>query len=111
MPHSFLSFLVLLYLLFTAQTHAQSLSILNDGGATPYAYFGCYNETTQLNNTGGVRALAGGSQQSSTVMTVKTCLDFCKKSQYAGLEYGQYALIPLITFFPFRSLAAQQTKC
>lgn len=76
-------------LLLLAQAQAQTLSDLNDAAAAPYAYYGCYNETTQLNNTDGTRALTGGSQQSSQTMTVRSCLDFCKKTQYAGLEYGQ----------------------
>lgn len=59
-----------------------------------WEYFGCQNETTNLNNTNGVRALNGGTQEALDGMTVDTCLNFCAGGSYAfaGLEYTRYAL-------------------
>lgn len=78
-----------------------------------YAYHGCYNETTDLPDTTGVRALAGGANLVKPGgMTVETCLDFCKtgagdasggksgRFKFAGLEYARCVLN-----FPFWSFS------
>ncbi|KAH8814939.1 WSC domain-containing protein, partial [Xylogone sp. PMI_703] len=58
-------------------------------GLGAYKYFGCYNETVLLNNTGNVRALSGGPTESLDDMTIATCINFCGNNSYtfAGLEY------------------------
>ncbi|RFU32443.1 hypothetical protein B7463_g3865, partial [Scytalidium lignicola] len=58
-------------------------------GIGAYNYYGCYNETVQLNNTGNLRALSGGPTESLNNMTVATCINFCGNNSYtfAGLEY------------------------
>ncbi|KAI1266809.1 WSC domain-containing protein [Xylariaceae sp. FL1019] len=74
---------------------SQSLSIVNSSDA--YAYIGCYNETTTLPNTNGLRALSGGITEAlPDTMTVSRCLDFCQHNdtthgayQLAGLEYSR----------------------
>jgi hypothetical protein len=60
-------------------------------GSQGYVYYGCYNETTLINGTGGRRALSGGIMEASDVMTVSTCIDYCSSSGYrfAGLEYQE----------------------
>jgi hypothetical protein len=55
-----------------------------------YKYMGCYNETSGVAGSGGVRALSGGSEAQTNLMDVGTCLNFCGGSKYAGLEYGEY---------------------
>ena len=37
--------------------------------ASNYAYAGCWNETTQVPNTGGLRALSNGNSVSSAILT------------------------------------------
>lgn len=63
-------------------------------GTAKWTYYGCWNETTTVNNTAQLRALSGGTTESGDNMTVQTCLDFCGGSTYAGLEYTQYAHSP-----------------
>ena len=60
-------------------------------GTASWVYYGCWNETTGMNQTGGVRALTGALEAADT-MTVQTCLDFCsgKGLSLAGLEYTRY---------------------
>ena len=60
-------------------------------GNDQYQYFGCYNETTAVNGTGGKRALYGGSMESLDIMTANLCLNFCNGDgfKYAGLEYAK----------------------
>ncbi|RAL60372.1 hypothetical protein DID88_000148 [Monilinia fructigena] len=57
--------------------------------ASSYTYFGCYNETSNTNRTGGLRALNGGVNEALDVMTVPLCMAFCKSNgyAYAGIEY------------------------
>ncbi|KAK3984154.1 hypothetical protein QBC44DRAFT_253537, partial [Cladorrhinum sp. PSN332] len=62
-----------------------------------YSYLGCYNETTNLPNTSGERALYGGiNLVAPDVLTVEKCWDFCATNntaieyKYAGLEYARY---------------------
>jgi hypothetical protein len=64
---------------------------------------GCYNETTDLPNTTGVRALSGGTNLvAAGNMTVEMCWAFCRTGagdasggksgsfKFAGLEYARY---------------------
>ncbi|KAL1841288.1 hypothetical protein VTJ49DRAFT_7233 [Mycothermus thermophilus] len=79
-----------------------SLTIYNDPSTTGYTYHGCYNETTDLPNTTGLRALHGGKVEIEPgEMTVQRCLQHCSsgagdaqggntaKFQFAGLEYAR----------------------
>ncbi|KAK4128814.1 WSC-domain-containing protein, partial [Parathielavia appendiculata] len=63
---------------------------------------GCYNETTDLPNTTGARALSGGTNLvAAGNMTVETCWAFCRTGagdasggktasfKFAGLEYAR----------------------
>jgi hypothetical protein len=61
------------------------------GGTNGYSYAGCWNETTSVAGTNGVRALSGGKMESNDTATVSSCLAYCGASnyQYAGLEYAQ----------------------
>lgn len=64
-------------------------------GSSDYTYKGCYNETANLPDAPGTRALSPGtSQVSPDEMTPETCLAFCASGShtYAGLEYSRYAL-------------------
>jgi hypothetical protein len=63
-------------------------------GNSKYAYYGCYNETTKINNTAGLRALRGGTSESLDIMTVPMCLKFCRGFEFAGLEYARFASPP-----------------
>ncbi|KAI9645536.1 hypothetical protein NHQ30_006278 [Ciborinia camelliae] len=42
--------------------------------SSSYTYLGCYNETSNTNSTGGLRALHGGVTEALDVMTVPLCL-------------------------------------
>ncbi|KAB8301302.1 hypothetical protein EYC80_003183 [Monilinia laxa] len=57
--------------------------------ASSYTYFGCYNETSNTNRTGGLRALNGGVNEALDIMTMPLCMAFCKSNgyAYAGIEY------------------------
>lgn len=55
-----------------------------------YKYMGCYNETSGVTGSGGVRALSGGSEVQTNLMDVGTCLNFCGGSKFAGIEYGEF---------------------
>ena len=64
-------------------------------GSDVYKYHGCYNETTQVQDSAEERALAGGSHLvKAGKMTVPMCLDFCTSNgtqyKYAGLEWSRY---------------------
>lgn len=56
--------------------------------STGWDYHGCFNETTTVNGTGGLRALYG-IEETLTTMTVPICLAYCQSNSYsfAGLEY------------------------
>ena len=58
-------------------------------GTSTWTYYGCYNETTLLNGTNGLRALNGGVMETLDTLTVQTCLTYCAGNSYAfaGLEY------------------------
>ena len=77
----------------TAETSTQTATIAQ--GSDGYKYLGCYNETTTVNGTAGLRALNGGVQQADDTMTVQMCLGFCKSNgmEFAGLEYTRYVCI------------------
>ncbi len=90
-----------------AQAQTQALEIVSSGSG--FVYHGCYNETTELPDTLGVRALNGGTNEVKPGnMTVDMCIAFCKtgagdasggksgRFAYAGLEYARY-----VFFFRF----------
>ncbi|KAH7270135.1 WSC domain-containing protein [Fusarium redolens] len=59
-----------------------------------YKYYGCYNETMQIQDSAQERALTGGSHLvKAGKMTVPICLEFCASNgtqyQYAGLEWSR----------------------
>ncbi|KAH7197377.1 WSC domain-containing protein [Fusarium flagelliforme] len=63
-------------------------------GSNEYTYYGCYNETTQVQDSAEERALADGSHLvKAGKMTVPMCLDFCTSNgtqyKYAGLEWSR----------------------
>jgi hypothetical protein len=63
-----------------------------------WVYYGCYNETTTINGTDGLRALYG-IEETLTTMTVPTCLAYCQSNSYsfAGLEYTRFVLFSLLS--------------
>jgi hypothetical protein len=66
-------------------------------GSKEYKYYGCYNETTQIQDSAEDRALADGTHLvGAGRMTVPMCLEFCASNgteyKYAGLEWSRYAL-------------------
>lgn len=105
-PPTLVPFLLPLVLSSAAAT-AQSttpadLEIVNNP-SSGWVYHGCYNETTDLPDTTGVRALANGANRVSPgEMTVQMCWDFCStgagdskggtsaRFKFAGLEYARY---------------------
>ncbi|KAI1329610.1 WSC domain-containing protein [Xylariaceae sp. FL0255] len=108
MPHetkltisSLFPLLLLLLLLFMPQAHSQTptptpLQIINNT-TSGYVYIGCWNETTDLPDTNGLRALSGGiNEVLPGSMTVSVCADFCAHNdtshgpyKLAGLEYSR----------------------
>ncbi|KAL6919863.1 hypothetical protein FSST1_003889 [Fusarium sambucinum] len=63
-------------------------------GSDDYKYFGCYNETTQIQDSAEDRALADGTHLvKAGKMTVPVCLEFCTSNgtqyKYAGLEWSR----------------------
>ncbi|KAI0506114.1 WSC domain-containing protein [Xylaria bambusicola] len=77
-----------------AQSSNNTLTIV-DGSASDYVYIGCWNETSALPGTTGLRALDGASETLPEEMTVERCLHFCahdrpsRPYQLAGLEYSR----------------------
>ncbi|KAI1369343.1 WSC domain-containing protein [Xylaria arbuscula] len=75
-------------------TTTTNLTIV-DGSSSNYVYAGCWNETSALPDTTGLRALDGASETLPGEMTVEKCLDFCAQTrpsrpyQLAGLEYSR----------------------
>ncbi|KAM0379477.1 hypothetical protein ACHAPK_000052 [Fusarium culmorum] len=64
-------------------------------GSYDYKYHGCYNETTQIQDSAEDRALADGTHLvKAGKMTVPMCLDFCTSNgtqyKYAGLEWSRF---------------------
>lgn len=80
-----------------AIVHAQddgnsTLSIYED--SDQYTYHGCYNETTNIEGSGGSRALPSGiTEVREDEMTVPMCLDICgqgdEEYRYAGLQWAR----------------------
>ncbi|KAI6761080.1 hypothetical protein HG531_001633 [Fusarium graminearum] len=73
-------------------------------GSDNYKYHGCYNETTQIQDSAKYRALADGTHLvKAGKMTVPMCLDFCTSNgtqyKYAGLEWSRSFQICLLDFF------------
>lgn len=69
------------------------VSVYNDS-TNKYHYYGCYNETTEVEGSAGSRALNGGTTLVKPgEMTVPMCLTFCAsgdvKYRYAGLEWAR----------------------
>ena len=80
----------------------QKPSIYIPPSKSGYTYLGCYNETTDLADTAGLRALNGGKSAAKPgEMTVDMCLEFCSTGAgdskggntarfvYVGLEYSR----------------------
>ncbi|KAK4033135.1 putative fungistatic metabolite [Parachaetomium inaequale] len=87
-----------------AAATAQSTSPLTivTAPSSGYTYHGCYNETTGLPDTAGMRALGGGTNLvRAGNMTVEMCWEFCRsgagdasggktgKFLFAGVEYAR----------------------
>ncbi|RGP65649.1 carbohydrate-binding wsc [Fusarium longipes] len=77
----------------STKTNASQPSIYRGSGE--YKYYGCYNETTQIQDSAQDRALADGTHLVRTGrMTVPLCLEFCASNgteyKYAGLEWSRY---------------------
>ncbi|KAF4972186.1 hypothetical protein FZEAL_9648 [Fusarium zealandicum] len=99
MPGSFSSILTFLTLLIFLAT-AHDIRASNDTEPTvykesnKYKYYGCYNETVEIEDSAEVRALNGGAHLVDTKqMTVPMCLDFCTSNgsyQYAGVEWSRF---------------------
>ncbi|KAF3015627.1 hypothetical protein E8E14_011032 [Neopestalotiopsis sp. 37M] len=76
-----------------AQTDNETdFSIYNSSSV--YHYAGCWNETTEIADSTGARALPDISLAQAGTLTVEICLDFCANNQstpykYAGLEYSR----------------------
>ncbi|KAI1312409.1 WSC domain-containing protein [Xylaria venustula] len=79
---------------------APVLQIVNGSDSdSTYSYAGCWNETSDLAGTNGLRALDGTSEVLPGEMTVQKCLDFCAHGnsssgaahayRLAGLEYSR----------------------
>lgn len=84
--------LYLLAVLVQAQDANGSLTIYDD--SDKYKYYGCYNETTQIEGSSQNRALVGGiNEVKEGEMTVPMCLNFCANGRtqyrYAGLEWSR----------------------
>ncbi|KAK6063498.1 37S ribosomal protein S26, mitochondrial [Seiridium cupressi] len=82
----------LLAITIFAPTAAAGLQIYN--ASSTYHYAGCWNETTDIAQSSGERALPDVSLEQPGTMTVEVCLDFCAHNQsssykYAGLEYSR----------------------
>ncbi|KAI6785672.1 uncharacterized protein J7T54_006006 [Emericellopsis cladophorae] len=72
--------------------HAKGLSIYDDSNT--YVYRGCYNETTDQEDSSGVRALDGGiTEVREDEMTVELCLEICgdggTEYRFAGLQWAR----------------------
>ena len=88
------------------QTQAAATTVeIYTAPGSGYKYHGCYNETTELPDTLGVRALNGGTNEVRPGnMTVDMCIAFCGtgagdasggktgKFAFVGLEYARYVL-------------------
>lgn len=88
----------LLYMLsvLVSPGHAQSnntVSVYQPDNT--FSYQGCYNETTEIPNSSGTRALSGGiTEVREDEMTVPLCLDICSEEDeeyvFAGLQWARW---------------------
>lgn len=85
-------FLKPITLLATVVMEAAAQSIYS--GDAQWAYKGCFNETTNLNGSAGLRALNNGPTATLATMTVPVCLTSCKGYKYAGVEYTKFVASP-----------------
>ncbi|CAM1506748.1 Fc.00g063890.m01.CDS01 [Cosmosporella sp. VM-42] len=88
-----LSTIGILLSLATAYHHRRDTATIYEESTT-YDYYGCYNETTDIDNTAKNRALDGGTHMvKKGTMTVPMCLNFCTSNNteytYAGLEWSR----------------------
>lgn len=86
--------LALLIIPTVAQDNTDQVTVYDDD--KKYAYYGCYNETTGIEDSAMTRALPDGINETKQgEMTVPLCLDYCGKGdteyRYAGLEWSRYA--------------------
>ncbi|KAK4105465.1 WSC-domain-containing protein [Parathielavia hyrcaniae] len=83
-------------------TTTRQTSKIHHNPDSGYTYYGCYNETTDLPNTSGARALNGGTNLvAAGNLTVEACWEFCRTGagdasggrtgsfKFAGLEYAR----------------------
>jgi hypothetical protein len=100
--HPITPLLVILPSLAAAAETSQQQVAVHTSPSSGYAYYGCYNETTDLPDTAGVRALNGGtSLVRAGAMTADMCWEFCRTGagdssggkggsfKFAGLEYAR----------------------
>lgn len=92
--------LIFVVLTLVSSSYAQSndtLSVYQPEDT--YTYHGCYNETTEIPNSNGARALSGGiTEVCEDEMTVSLCLELCSEEdeyEYAGLQWAR--LLPLLS--------------
>ena len=66
-------------------------------GDASWTYKGCFNETSQLNSSSGLRALNNGPTTTNDQMNVPVCLTSCKGYKYAGVEYTKLVTLKFYT--------------
>ncbi|KAH0595820.1 hypothetical protein MHUMG1_06368 [Metarhizium humberi] len=88
--------LLLLASSLTLAAAQQSSAVQTYRESKTYTYYGCYNETTEIDGSDHSRALSGGANEvKKGEMTVPMCLDFCNNGEngahyrYAGLEWAR----------------------
>ncbi|OAA49288.1 Carbohydrate-binding WSC [Metarhizium rileyi] len=86
----------LLIAFVTVAAAQQNVTVQTYKESKTYTYYGCYNETTEIEGSDHSRALSGGANQvKQGEMTVPMCLDFCNNGEngthyrYAGLEWAR----------------------
>ncbi|KAH6898765.1 WSC domain-containing protein [Thelonectria olida] len=93
-PPYIIAFLAFLTPLLASQHPRDDVKAVLYEPPSRYVYYGCYNETTQVHDTSGARALDGGTHLvRKGYMTVPMCLEFCSSNgtqyTYAGLEWSR----------------------
>jgi hypothetical protein len=88
---SLCAILTLVVFVAAAQSN-DSVQIWDD--SDKYKFYGCYNETTNIEGSAQTRALSDGiNEVKEGEMTVPMCLAFCSggrtEYRYAGLEYSR----------------------
>jgi len=88
------NFCLLACLALAAKAHGSNSTLSNVDLSPSIEYYGCFNETTEIPNSDGSRALEGGKNQvREGEMTVQACLDFCtnygEPFTYSGLQWGR----------------------